>query len=375
MAATVILIVQFALVFSLKAQRPALTNQYKKQHVWAYQQTFGHILKHSQSFIPEVKGLTTFYEIKYASTFLKPKAWKQHHQFPELNLSLLYAKYANQAIFGDSYNALIGLNYKRKKGNWKRNFLYQFGINYSSKPYNIVSNPTNNVIGSNINLALKLAYGFEYFIKPNLSAGLNLVLMHHSNGSAETPNLGINVIGLGLHLNWHKTSKLVLQNKIAETQLAKPHQFGIAVAYARHERIKPFNGPKYAVYGLQFFAQKRLSNLWQLNYGVNFNYRTAVAQGFLNYDLFSGERFLKSVRWYPYIGGELLYGNFGLTASVGFYPVSDNAFSTRMPTTLGANYYLKNLDDAPKNNIKLSVNLKSHFAVAEYIAFLVGYVF
>lgn len=371
--AIAIFVCQFAWVFSSKAQSSAPQNQYS----FGYQQTIGSIVKHSSSFMPEVKGLTAFCEIKYANSFLKHKTWKQYHQFPELNISLLYARYGNRPIFGDSYNALIGLNYTKKNSKWKRNFAYQFGVNYSTRPYNINTNPTNNIIGSTINFALKLSYGFEYFINPNLSAGLNAVLMHHSNGSAETPNLGINVAGVGLNLKWYQTKSqnAKVQNENTNVVLTKAHQFGIAIAYARYERIKPFNGPKYAVYGLQIFGQKRVSALWQINYGFNFNYRTAVAQGFQNYDIFSRANFFKSVRWYPYVGAELLYGNFGLAASVGFYPVSKNAISTRIPTTFGVNYYVKNLDTQPKNNIRLSINLKSHFAVAEYIAFLAGYVF
>lgn len=340
-----------------------------------YEQTVGSIIKHSSSFIPKVKGISSLNEIVYTSSFLKPKAWKRYHNFPEFKLSLLYAHYANRSIFGDSFNALVGLNYTKQSSKWKRNFSYQFGINYSTKPYNIVANPNNNVIGSNINLALKLAYGFEYYLKPNLSAGLNAVIMHHSNGSAQTPNLGINVAGLGFNVKWYQNKKPIVQNEIFNTELSKPHQFGIALAFARHERIKPYNGPKYAVYGLQVFGQKRLSRLWQFNYGVNLNYRTAVVQSFRNFDLSKGELLKKVLRWYPYLGGELLYGNFGLTGSIGFYPVSKNTISTRIPTTLGANYYFKNLDKKPKNNIRLSANLKTHFATAEYIIFLVGYIF
>jgi len=365
------LLMQFAFIIVLKAQNAYLSNY----NGFAYHQSFGKIIKHSTNFKPKVAGITSFYEINYANSFLKPKAWKQQHHFPELNVSLLYARYGNRSVFGDSFNALIGLNYTKQTHNWKRNFTYQFGLNYSTKSYNIVTNLQNNVIGSTINLALKLTYGFEYFVTPTLSTGLHAVLMHHSNGSAQTPNLGINVLGLGLNLKWYQSKASVSQNKKPQKEIDKTQQFGIALAYATHERIKPYNGPKYPVYGLQFFAYKRLSALWQFNYGLNFNYRSAVAQGFKNYDLYNGQRFIKSLRWYPYIGAELLYGNFGVAASVGFYPVSTNAFSTRIPTTIGANYYFKNLDDKPNNNIRISVILKNHFAVAEYISFLVGYVF
>jgi len=186
---------------------------------------------------------------------------------------------------------------------------------------------------------------------------------------------GINVAGLGFNVKWYQNKKTIEQNKIPNNELNKTHKFGIAIAFARHERIRPYNGPKYAVYGLQFFGQKRLSQLWQFNYGLNLNYRTAVVQSYRNLDLSTGDLLKKVLRWYPYIGGELLYGNFGLTGSIGFYPVSKNTLSTRIPTTLGANYYLKNLDKKPKNNIRFSANLKTHFATAEYIVFLVGYVF
>jgi len=358
-------------VFKLEAQNYSSNNYYNI----GYQQSFGAIIKHSSNFIPKVNGITSFYEGTYTSRFLKPKAWKVHHHFPELKISALYARYANRQVFGDSYNALIGLNYIKAHNKWKRNFSYQFGINYSSKPYNKVTNPTNNIIGSKLNLTLKLAYGLEYFINQNLSVGLNAVLMHHSNGSAQTPNLGINVAAVGVELKWYQQRKPFSINDLTDSQLKKPHQFGVAVAYARQERVKPFNGPKYAVYGLQLFGLKRLSNLWQFNYGLNFDYRTTLAQAYKNYDSYGRNLFFKVMRWQPFIGAELLYGNFGLSASVGFYPVSNNAISTRIPTTIGANYYFKNLDKVPDNNVRLSLVLKTHFSVAEYIAFMVGYVF
>lgn len=362
---------QFVFVLKLEGQEISTENY----HSFSYQQTFGKILKHSPNFIPETKGLTTFYEVAYSNRFLKPKAWKKYHNFPEFKVSMLYARYGNRSIFGDSFNTLLGLDYNWQNSKWNHNFTYQFGINYSFKPYNVVTNAINNVIGSNINLTAKLTYGFEYFIYSNFSAGLNATIMHHSNGNLESPNLGINVAGAAVSLKWLQPKKHIIQNETPTAKLKKAHQFGIALAFARHERSKPYNGPKYSIYGVQFFANKRLNPLLQLNYGIDITYHLAVVQSRKNIDVFVLNEFAKAVRWYPYAGIELLYGNFGFATSIGFYPVSNNKLSTRIPSNFGANYYFKNLDNNPKNNIKLSVSLKTHFANADYVAFLLGYIF
>jgi len=157
-------------------------------HYW-----LGSIVKHTPDFKPAITELSQLHELSYVFPVIGNKDWHNTHRYPQLSLNFIYANYGDAAIFGDSYNALVGLNYTKQHQQFIRYIQLKFGINYSTTPYNRFTNPTNNVIGSHLNLSAKIDYGYAYLLTDQLHASVLISIMHHSNGRAASPNKGINV--------------------------------------------------------------------------------------------------------------------------------------------------------------------------------------
>lgn len=340
-----------------------------------YNQLAGRIIKHSKNFEPAISENSYLYETKISKVLNGKKLWHRTHNAPAVSFSFIYANYGNSNVFGDSFNALVGLNYYKQKQKFIRHLNLKFGLNYSTKPFNRITNPTNNVIGSKLNLTAKIGFGYEYKISKRLGVLVMTSIMHHSNGRAEIPNLGVNVLGLQVGFKWNSLQKPSFNPNLKNVLIDKAHQFNISLGYARHESDKELNGPKYPVYTISAFANKRLNFLVHLSYGVEYNYFTSVYQ-----NLIDNRAVGKNFHWHasrvaPYIGVDFLYGRFAISTLVGFYPYRPISIGVRIPTKLGFKYYLHSLDVFKQHNCFVAGYLKTHYAVAEYLEISFGYSF
>ena len=110
----------------------------------------GQIFKHTTNFKPPVRGITVLTEATYEWQTAGAAAWHTTHRYPVVGLTLSYADFGDNEIFGQAIGIFPSLSFSNR---WKQKRFYSFlrigfGIAYLTKPYNEISNPLNNVIGS-----------------------------------------------------------------------------------------------------------------------------------------------------------------------------------------------------------------------------------
>ncbi len=343
-----------------------------------YHYFLGRIVKHTSDFIPNITENTQWHELSFRFFTNGSKQWHRAHGLPKLSLSAVYAQYGDAAIFGKSYSAFAGLTYSKKlKNSFKRfeqHLNLKFGINYSTTPYNRFTNPTNNAVGSHLNLTAKIDYGYAYQFSEQLHLLLLLSVKHHSNGRVETPNKGLNVmggqIGLQFKVNDRKPEKHA--EMPSSKELNKKHQWVLSIGYGRHELVKEYNGPKYPVYVVGAFAQKRLNHLLMLNYGVEYVYFKSAYHAIIDNAIVLEYPHWHASKISPYVGLDVLYGRFAIAALIGFYPYKPILTAGRFPTKFGFKYYVHSNDEQNNNNFFIAGYLKTHYAVAEYLELSIG---
>lgn len=341
-----------------------------------YHYFLGSVIKHTPQFIPNITENTQLHELSFNFSFNNQKKWLQTHRYPKLSFSLIYVHYGDEVIFGDSYDALVGLNYTKQHPLFERHLNLKFGLNYSTKPYNRFTNPTNNAIGSKLNLTVKIDFGYAYKLTEKLHLLAFLSVKHHSNGRVETPNKGLNILGGQVGLQWNLANMNQTNNPpISDFTFNKKHQFIVSLGYGRHELVKEYNGPKYPVYIAGLYAQKRLNALLSFNYGVEYVYFKSAYHAIVDNAIVPNKPHWHASKISPYVGLDVLYGRFAIAALLGFYPYSPILTAGKFPTKFGFKYYVQSNDSNKTNSLFVAGYLKTHFAVAEYLEFSVGYRF
>ena len=119
--------------------------------------------------------------------------WHHDFNFPRIELNAFYYDLGAPDILGKAFGVSSGIylpffNYN----GWSAGSSLALGIGWLTKHYDKVSNPKNNAIGSNLNALVNIGIRIEKQFLNN-SFGLELSMMHLSNGATRLPNLGLNL--------------------------------------------------------------------------------------------------------------------------------------------------------------------------------------
>ncbi len=335
----------------------------------------GRIIEHNSKFGPDIDGLSYMADFSVGIKSIGKKVWKHDYNHPDLMLGVLIGSYSNREIFGDSFSLYGGVDQQKQKGKWIRHFRYRGGIGYLNKPFDIITNTQNNVIGSKLNLMAKIDYGYEYLIQPKFGIAAMLSIMHHSNGKSASPNLGINLLAAQISFRYYNQAYNKSKYDLKENyELSKKHRFNILLNFARHE-LNEVNGPKYPVYGIDLYGSSRINIKSKYKYGIEYSYYTSAFR-FLNHNLSSLENHhWLSSRFNIFAGYEILFGRMGLCAELGYYLNKPFLVNERITTKLGIIYYLKPTHLYDKNEWYITGKLKSHYFVADYLSLGIGHSF
>jgi opacity protein-like surface antigen len=92
------------------------------------------------------------------------------------------------------------------------------GYGYITRKFDYLTNPTNNIISTNINMAVQIKMGMEWKLSPNVQLNTAFAFDHFSNSGANLPNYGANLL-LGSDRYQGHT-----QSSRAELQLSEDHR-------------------------------------------------------------------------------------------------------------------------------------------------------
>lgn len=330
---------------------------------------FGYIMQHRNSMSHLINGHIYGVELNWANQTSGNKLWHHENNFPEAGLALHFYSLANPTQLGQLIGIApyydIALNKIAKTS--RLHLRLSCGASYSTQKFDPILNHKNNVVSSSLNafVNFKWYYKIQLTNKIRLDAGLNFA--HASNGRFKTPNLGINLLTIhsGLTVSLNKQSKQT-EKTIDSTYLDKSkHECYGIIALGINENDPP-GGNKYLAqsYLLGYNFNKR--NTHKFGAGIDVFYCQNII-----YEMIATEnRSFNNKINYVQIGSRLSYaytiGQLSLPIEIGYYLHSKYKGNGLFYHRIGLRYQLK-------NNLLFTFSLKSHWAVAHYFEYGIGY--
>lgn len=342
----------------------------------------GRIVRHNSLFGPEVTELSHAFEFSYLRNTNGQKYWHQLSNYPSFISTFQYGSFGDKEIFGSVYALMIGLEHSKRinfLGNsiLNRNIKYRGGPSWLDSPFDLISNIDNNVIGTHLNLTLRLDYGYELILSEQLGIQLSATAQHYSNGKSALPNLGINMFSANLALRYYSDGKYLMkknQSPKPSVELSKKHHLNLRMGFGRHENFIA-NGPKFPIYTFSVYASKNRGPLWTWLYGVEGSYYQSVSQYILENETGDENPHRVATRLVPFGGFEVTLGLTSLVGTVGSYFYKPFLADGFLPTKLGVQQYLPAFKDDQAPSLFIGGYLKAHGAKAEYLEMGLGYRF
>ena len=326
----------------------------------------GAILPHRKIVSEIVRKATKSFELSvYKNTFGK-KDWQQLHNYPRLGVSVIAMNLGNEKELGNGYGIFSFielLSNHQRKISW--NIKLGYGLGYIEKPFDRETNFKNVAIGSNFNALIyaNSSWSVKFYKSVKLSLGLSIV--HFSNASSSRPNLGINILSLnsGIFYAFGKKEKYFAHkiNKRPRKWIKSLRgTFGV-------KEIPPAEGSKYFVSAYSFDFMKARAQKSSIGFGADLFYNLSLTQAIEN-DSTSTLSSFNNFR----VGIAGIYafdfGRVSLALEMGAYVFSRYKKQGLIYNRLFTKF---NLND----KLFFTVGLKTHYFVADFPEFGIGYKF
>jgi hypothetical protein len=305
------------------------------------------------------------------------KEWHQHHGYPMVGASLQYFDLGDPEVLGKAIafypNITLKLADRRR---WMLHFRLGSGLSWVTRPYDRLTNPSNNSIGSRLNNAthFRLAAGFPLSERWAAFAGFSFT--HFSNGAAQMPNLGINVPAVSASIRYTASPVKKAEQAFWDASRRPPRRLGgqayLAMAY---KESNPPGAAKWPVYKASVAGIYRISKVQNLLWGAEYEFQQSIYHFSLHTFTARSHREARedASRWMLFLGNEWNFGNVGLLVQAGYYLSRRSSVLVPFPfyNKLGLRYYLPPTG-RPATQFFASIYLKSHIITAEYISIGIG---
>jgi hypothetical protein len=220
------------------------------------------------------------------------RQWEQILGYPIYGMGFYGAYFYNENPLGSPSAVYIFINAPIKRWN-KFSFKYDLGVGlaYGFNPYDSINNPNNNVISARKNVYFHLKLFAEYQISNRMDFSLGLDFNHFSNGSTQTPNLGINLANINLNARYYfnpvksytkhidpnfqpEVRPEFIKNKIPKTK--HYHEFSLYYAAGGKATTTHFSdGPIYFISALSANYHYKYYHIAHIGLGVDYFYEAA----------------------------------------------------------------------------------------------------
>lgn len=324
----------------------------------------GFLIAHRPALVYLQKGHSHTFEFTAYRSVKGDRDWHGWFNYPMLGFGFRSIATGNREELGQVYGAFAQLLFPlRKSHRLAFNVRMGLGLGYVEKPFDIRENYKNVAIGSSWNGAVNAGLQARLFCGKRLQLSGGLDAVHFSNGSAFQPNLGINIVGVNAGLVWFVGPELSYPPRVVQKKEAR-QEFSTALHVAIKDLV-PDDGPRYGVliWNATYLREAGHKSVW----GGGLDY---FLDGSLPHrpetDSVPGSFMAEASR----IG---LFGAYGLRMGrwdglfqTGFYPYSGVKEDGLIYNRLAFRYFVK-------PTVYLCVNLKSHFARADYFEWGIGY--
>ncbi|HHZ65173.1 MAG TPA: acyloxyacyl hydrolase [Flavobacteriales bacterium] len=330
---------------------------------------YGFILVHRDNMSHLVKGHIPAFELtleKQTSGLLDNHGV---YNFPSVGVSLWHSDLGNKEQLG-SGSAIFGfVNFPLvRSGRFLLRYKLGSGVGLISKPFDREYNHKNTAIGSQLNMFLLIQLNAKIQLSDKLGITAGVTFSHYSNGSYKVPNLGINVptisVGVIYDFGDYQLSAFDKEKKEYDKEL----DFNVQVGGGARE-INPIGGAQYGVFYTTLEGTRRMDRRRKLGVGADvfFDASTMVLYN-RNSDNVPSSNQAEFIRYGIHISHELVIGRMSAITQMGVYLYSKYKNDGPLYHRFGYRYQIS-------EHVYADITVKTHWAVAQYVSFGIGYKF
>ncbi|REJ80532.1 MAG: hypothetical protein DWQ44_06145 [Bacteroidetes bacterium] len=301
-------------------------------------------------------------ELSIVKTSSGEKEWHSGFLFPDVGINISYFDLGAPKILGYGIVVYPYVNFPLSdKSDWRTHFRYGMGLGYVEKIFDAEENIKNSAIGSHINGVMHFDFHFEKDLGKRTYFEIGAGITHYSNGSTAIPNLGLNIAHVSAGIMHYFGQKTAIKKETRPAYI-EDNEWRIYLA-GSEKKIRPPGGQKYQVGVLSVSRMRNLNYKSSLGAGIDLFYDNSLQQRSLregNPDADETYNFRPGI----YGAFQLNVGRIGFNFNTGFYPYTRWKGDGNVYSRIGLRYYMKNLF--------LCMNLKSHFARADFIEWGAG---
>lgn len=335
---------------------------------------FGKSIKHTSKFNPDFPGYAIAAEFSMGVTTNGKQHWHHRYRFPEIGGTLFYIDYGNNSVLGRGASLSPYISFPVIRSEiYKFHIRLSSGLALISKNYDVINNAENNVIGTRLNSTAQLKFINTLKLSERWALQAALAFTHFSNGNIQKPNLGINSLTGNVALQYRPNDNPKTYDVDNEKPYLKRFHGMLRTGIAINDG-QTTDGSKYVIYSVTGAVAKQISRFNRVLIGADYEYRSdryvALRANITRQDEISR---MDVSRISVFIGDELIFGNFALSLNMGVYVNKFEGKPFFLYNKNGVVYYVPVQKNKP--SLYIGIYLKSHFAIADYFEYGLGYIF
>lgn len=330
----------------------------------------GEVFKHSSLFKPKITGLSYVGEVNIFKQTDGSKDWQKKLHYPEIGGGLIMLFHKNQHIIGNSFAAYAYWKYALVRSKVVDfNLKLGLGVAYSTKKYNVESNPQNNTLGSNINAYIQIRLGLDWKIAPQLKLVTAFVFSHYSDGAVKLPNLGINTPTgtIGLVYYPYKTPMQLNRDSFNKKPVLKNEIF--AKATIGFIDVTKFVDDKVRFAQATSIGYTRYINITnKMSFGSTLEFNFAEPFIYVNTLEVENKKLKKAATNLSInVSDEILIGRFAMHFEMGAYLYHTYRLPLPINFKIGGACYLPEMGKKKRGQAMVLGNVKTHGSTAQLV--------
>jgi hypothetical protein len=331
----------------------------------------------------EAYGLYQSYSLKYGIHTDGRQLWEQLYGYPVWGFGFYQAFYLNDNDELGSPLALysfIDLPLKRYK-KWSLDFEIGFGLAGNWNTHELLEDHYYYPIGSFATVFIDAGLNATFPLGNHFYLSGGLTFTHFSNGAVKLPNLGVNMGGARIELQYtFKERPAFIKETVAGylkewewIALIAPSMRQVAFEYVDEVGDTIATAFDYGILSFSTSINRQISHKVKFGAGADISYNTAYGADTVMVNgipekapYTSGEKILIGV--YPSF--ELVMGKFSILAQPGFYVYQTEIDGYLSPSTyqrVGMKYHFW-------DHLVVGINIRAiNFSVADFIEWNIGY--
>lgn len=327
---------------------------------------YGAIMPHHSSIKYLLEDHIKTVDIKYVKSSTGEKYWNQLFRYPDFGLGFYRSNLGNNDVYGYA-NAIYGFTkipVARSANGSGISYQIAVGASYITDCFDINENYSNLAIGTHINIYIDFSLHSYIALSPKIGLTNNIRFTHFSNGNIQNPNYGLNIISGSIGLAYHFNSNYLEKKAMELPKVDSKNEYRITFSGGAKSINHYVEGTYFA--SSLIFDYNRVYSLkgkWGVGTDIFFDatYRQESANTNKN-DIVNTDLYQVGA----HVMHDFVMNRLAFTVQLGAYLYAPIEPEAPFYSRIGLRYKVN-------RNWYASMTLKSHYAIASFIEWGIGY--